>query len=147
MLADIKGSCICRLLSVVICVTLVGTPLVVQAQDIVDEAQVVQHEGDPCVTAHRDATMHINKGTWFLIGCLAGLVGWIIAYAIEPNPPAAALVGKSPQYVATYTDCYKSKGKSLQSGAALTGCLIGTAVSVLLWVVVLAAEDDSESGY
>lgn len=147
MIVKLQNSSFSLSVSTVLCIVLCLTPLLAHAQDVFDEAKQT-YEGDPCATAHRDAEMSVNKTTWFIVGCLAGVVGWIIAYAIEPNPPASGLVGKSPQYVATYSDCYRSKGKSLQSRAALNGCLIGTAVSVLLWVVVIAAaEDESDTGW
>jgi len=146
MIGKMQNSFFSLFISVCLSILLFCTPLVAQAQEIFEEAKQVS-EGDPCATAYRDAETNINKTMWFVIGCLAGLVGWIIAYAIEPNPPAASLVGKSPQYVATYSDCYKRKGKSSQTNAALVGCLIGTAASVLLWVAVFATAEESNTGY
>ena len=49
-------------------------------------------------------------GFWFFAGCL-GVVGLLLAYIVEPSPPGASLIGKSPEYVAAYTDCYIRAGK------------------------------------
>jgi len=89
--------------------------------------------------AERDAESDANKTIWFIAGCCGGIVGLIIAYAIEPSPPAVKLLGKSPEYVATYTDCYKAKRKSIQTKTAMTGCGITTVVYLALYVVALAA--------
>jgi hypothetical protein len=87
--------------------------------------------------AKMDAKADVKGGTWFVVGCLLGLVGWIIAYVVEPNPPATRLLGKSADYVAVYTDAYKKEAKSLQARKALSGCLVGEAISILVYVIVL----------
>ena len=44
-------------------------------------------------------------------------------YFYEPSVPASALIGKSPEYVAFYTDTYILKSKDLQFQYALEGCI------------------------
>ena len=96
------------------------------------------------VAAERDAQNDVNKGLWFLGGCLGGIVGVIVAYAVEPAPPATRLLGKSPEYVAFYTQAYAEKAKSLQANSALGGCVVGGIATVIYIAAVIAY---SESTY
>lgn len=92
-----------------------------------------------CEAAETRASQDVNGTIWFLGGCLFGLLGLGAAYIIEPSPPASALVGQDEVYVAEYTDCYTDAGQGIQKKQALTGCLIGTAATVLLYALVVAA--------
>ena len=89
---------------------------------------------DACTDAQAD----IRGGTWFAVGCLLGCSGWLVAYMIEPNPPVTRLLGKTPEYIAAYSDAYKKEGKKIQTGKALTGCLVGTALSVGLELLMMS---------
>ena len=103
-----------------------------------------QDVGTACLDAERQAQSDISGGTWFAIGCCVGLIGYVIALQ-EPNPPATQLVGKSPEYVAMFTDCYRKKGKDIKSKNALTGCLVGYGALAVFYVVlfvVVASNDD-----
>jgi len=94
-----------------------------------------------------DAQMYADResgGTWFLIGCVGGFIGYIVATAITPTPPATALVGKDAEYVATFTDVYQSEVKSVRTRNALYGCLTGTGATVLLYAVLVAAATSVE---
>ena len=85
--------------------------------------------------AERDAEAHINKGMWFGIGCIFPGVGLLAPYFYQPPPPTSALLGKSPEYIAYYTDTYKRKTQNLQFTSALGGqatfcvgyCVLGVA--------------------
>jgi len=93
------------------------------------------------VAAERDAQGDTSTGLWFLAGCLGGLIGVIIAYGVEPSPPATRLLGKSPEYVAFYTDAYQEKAKKLQSNSAWGGCIVnGLATAAYIMLVLAAAE-------
>ncbi len=101
--------------------------------------------GDACTEAEIDAERDANKTIWFIAGCCGGIVGLIISYAIEPSPPATKLLGKSPEYVAVYTDCYKRKAKNIQTKMALTGCGVAVAAyAVYIVIVVAASSSDSD---
>ncbi len=102
---------------------------------------LAQQPGDACAQAKADATMEVNSTVWFGAGCLFGLLGLGAAYVIEPEPSATSLLGKSPDYVAHYTDCYKESGKNIQTKKAMNGCLIGTGVQVLGYVLVAVAAE------
>ena len=84
---------------------------------------------DACMQAQMDAQAEVNGTLWFFAGCLFGVLGVGAAYVIEPSPPATRLVGQPSDYVAVYSDCYKSKGKSIQTSAAIKGCVL----EVILW--------------
>ena len=45
--------------------------------------------------------------------------------------------------MASYTGCYRKQGKEIQTKGALTGCVVGTAVSTIAWVVVFVAASDA----
>ncbi len=89
------------------------------------------------------ARVGTNGTLWLAIGCIGGLVGLVVAYAIEPQPPATMLLGKSPEYVAAYTDAYRATGKSVQTGKAWTGCIVGALIYIGAAVLVAVAEEAS----
>ena len=87
-------------------------------------------QAEAIVAAERDAQADVNKGLWFLGGCLGGAVVPMIAYVVELPPPVTRLLGKSPEYVAFYTDAYKAKAKTLRVQGALGGFIISGLVMV-----------------
>lgn len=93
--------------------------------------------GDVEEQAKMDARADSKGGVWFVVGCLLGCIGPLIAYLIEPNPQAMRLVGQSPEYVAAYTDAYKKQAKSQNAKQAFLGCLVGTAISVGLQLMFM----------
>ena len=93
--------------------------------------------------AERDAQSDINKGLWFLTGCIGNVGGIIRAHSAEPTPRATRLLGKSPEYVAFYTEAYTEKSKKLQANSALGGCVAGTLAVVIL--IILEATSPSSS--
>ena len=95
------------------------------------------------IAAERDAQNDVNTSLWFLGGCLGGVIGLIIAHGVEPAPPATRLLGKSPEYVAFYTDAYKAKAKKLQTNSALGGCVVSALAYTVLYIVVLAEASDN----
>ncbi|MCD6507660.1 hypothetical protein J7M22_13705 [Candidatus Poribacteria bacterium] len=88
--------------------------------------------------AEADAKANTNTGLWFVAGCLGGWVGLLVAYIYQPSPPASRLLGKSPEYVAAYTDAYKDAAKRIQVKWAWTGCL-AYAAGVLAYVALAMA--------
>ena len=96
-----------------------------------------------------DANQDVNKPLWFGTGCLlSGLifvplpnwysylltpVGLTGTYFYRPSPPLSRLVGKSPEYVAVYTQTYKSKRGNIQARWASAGCVTGGVI--LVWSV------------
>ena len=95
---------------------------------------------DACSDAQAQADTDHNGTLWFVGGCLATVLTLLAAQLIEPEPPASALLGQDPTYVANYTDCYEDATKRKRTRSALTGCLVGGAVYAALWAVVLIAD-------
>ncbi|MEO0076897.1 MAG: hypothetical protein ABIK19_04470 [candidate division WOR-3 bacterium] len=98
-------------------------------QDIVSQARM---------DAEVDAKSDVNSMLWMGAGCVLGVVGILVAYLVEPSPPASRLMGKSPEYVTAYTDHYKSVSKSEQGKKAITGCAIGYGLAAIVYVIYVA---------
>ena len=83
--------------------------------------------------ANRDVDRDVNTTMWFIFGCVFPAVGMLAPYFYKPPIPASTLLGKSPEYVAYYTDAYNRERQNKQFTAALMGqasgcCLFGMAV-------------------
>ena len=93
------------------------------------------------VAAERDAQGDTSTGLWFLGGCLGGVLAVIVAYAVEPTPSATRLLGKSPEYVAFYTEAYQEKAKKLRANSAWAGCIVSGLVTVVYVMAAIAATE------
>ena len=51
----------------------------------------------------------------------------------KPTPPAERLVGKSPEYVASYTQTYQQKVQRQYLVASTVGCLAGNLATAFFW--------------
>jgi hypothetical protein len=89
--------------------------------------------------ATQDAHADESGALWFFAGCLLGLIGIVIAAVVEPTPPPARLMGKSPEYISVYTTTYKSEGKSAQLRSALFGLGTTVVVFIVLYVIIIVA--------
>ena len=69
---------------------------------------------------------------------------WIDTY--EPNLPPNRFIGKSPEYIEFYTDAYRKQAKSLRTGSAMKGCIVGC-IGVSLGGLVLFVQVLSESSF
>jgi hypothetical protein len=87
------------------------------------------------MAAERDTQKDVNGVLWFFSGCISGPTGVIIAYVYQPSPPALRLLGKSPEYIAFYTDAYRAKAKSIQTSRAWAGC-IALSIAYIAYIVV-----------
>jgi len=115
----------------VLALVLFAEPAMLMAQDATSAKKSnTTNAMQVCMQAQQNARTDINKTLWLAIGFFGGILGIAAAYIVEPSPPASRLLGKSPEYVATYTDCYKDEGKKLQANAAIKGCVIGALVYV-----------------
>ena len=81
--------------------------------------------------AQKDVETYINKPMWFMLGCMLPVFGLITPYLYKPPIPAGELIGKSPEYVAYYTDAYQVGMEKLQFRSALNGFITASAVSCL----------------
>ena len=125
-----------------LCFSLVIIPISVNASEA-KAMNLPQEASQACADAEAQAQQDVNGTTWLAIGCLLGVTGWIIAMVVKSNPPASALVGKSPEYVAQYSDCYTKKAKEIKTKNALYGCLISTGAAILIDVLVIGAAASS----
>jgi hypothetical protein len=89
--------------------------------------------------ATQDAQADNNAVLWFFAGCLLGLIGVIIAAVADPSPPAARMMGKSPEYLAVYTNTYRSVGHSAQLHSALWG--LGTVLILYVVLIIVIVHD------
>ena len=95
---------------------------------------------DAKLAAKRDADADVNLIHWrliglfggFLGGCLLGSVMVASAYIQVPPPPADRFIGKSPEYILTYTDAYESRKRDLQVQNTAGGCLAGSVASAFI---------------
>ena len=71
--------------------------------------------------AQKDVEAYVNKPMWFAIGCFFPVFGLIAPYLYKPPVPAGELIGKSPEYVAYYTDAYQAGMEKMQFRYALNG--------------------------
>ena len=93
--------------------------------------------------AQRDAQADTIQYIWgsrcFILGalgsCVLGSLGVIVAYAYQLPPPPERFIGKSPEYITTYTKTYKTKVRRLQVRASALGCIGGTVVNGILWSI------------
>ena len=89
--------------------------------------------------AHLDAENDVIRDAkslqWGLGGFLCGFftLGASVAYA--PTVPTANLMGKSPDYIISYTDAYRSGMKRKNITAAGIGCLMNVSV-IGLWLLI-----------
>jgi hypothetical protein len=84
----------------------------------------------------KDAKSETNTTLWFAAGCFGTILGWLLASALDANPPAVRLIGKSPEYVAYYTDAYQKEARRIKTRYALTGCM-GCVIGYVVYFVVL----------
>ncbi|MCE2414587.1 hypothetical protein J4G07_11320 [Candidatus Poribacteria bacterium] len=103
-----------------------SSPFVSLAQQNLVQAKAI-------AAAERDAADHVNKSVWLWAGCLGNIVVWAIASAYEPNPPAVALLGKSPEYVAVYTDAYRAEVRKIRTSGVKLGCAAWAAACCLVY--------------
>lgn len=121
--------------SLFLALTILAIPLLAQ----VDQTDLSQARMQAEIDAKRDA----GAAVWFIVGCAGSLLGLLIAQLSSPSPPQAALIGKSPEYVAAYTDVYVRRIKSIRTAYSLYGC----GASVVFWGTIIliaaaAADDD-----
>ncbi len=60
---------------------------------------------------------------------------------IEPNPNVFKLAGKSSDYAAIYTGCYRIEAKKIQQTKARNGCLTYVAAYLLFVRLITASAD------
>ena len=82
--------------------------------------------------AKRDAQASVDKQLWFWAGCFGGFFGVFGANTYHHPIPTVPLLGKSPEYVAFYTDTYIVETRDIQSDMAALGCGVGVGIPIFL---------------
>ena len=112
-----------------------STPFIALSQQTAMEKQAIED-------AKQDVETHINKPMWFAIGCLMPGFGLLGPYLYRPPVPAGRTIGKPAEYVAFYSDTYKSEMEKLQFQYALTGCTTGVVLQgclLVFWLAIIGA--------
>jgi hypothetical protein len=121
-----------KTISIVLAVLMGLFPLIIWGSD-----NTIQTE--PCQQAIADAKADVSAWQWIGVGCLFTLFGVAAAYIIKPTPPPDKLLGKSPEYVESYTDCFVKQCRRTRGGNAWIGLGVSTAATLVVGIVVLAA--------
>lgn len=121
-------------ISLCLAVMIFSLPLLAQ----VTEARTAEQR-QAIAEAEKQAEIDADKWLWFALGFVGNLVTVLIVYVVSFKPPQSALLGKSPEYVAAYTDAYERKLRSIRSNYALYGCCAGSAVAVLAYLLFVVA--------
>lgn len=100
-----------------------------------------------CEEAIARARVDVSEDNWFVVGCVGGLTGLILANALEAEPPADVLVGKPLDYVSTYTLCYAEEARKIRKRGAMAGCLIAVAAYFALGLIVVSSASSNSSAY
>ena len=100
-------------------------------------ADYQQHSipADVHLTAEQDAESDARKIRWVFIGVFGNILGILIASIYEPTPPVSRFLGRSPEYVAMYTEIYKAKSRSVQVRQSLTGIALFLALA-FVWAAL-----------
>jgi hypothetical protein len=106
---------------------------------LVAQAQQTQQVQEAVRDGERDAESDTNPLLWMGAGFLLNVAGVGVAYFYEPSPPTFRLMGKSPDYVAVYTDAYKRKARDIQTRNALIGFGFSVAIYITFYYLYILA--------
>lgn len=88
---------------------------------------------DAVIAAEQDVRADLNKLVWICAGLFGNIIGVLVAYIYQPDPPLTRLYEKTEEYKMFYNDTYKTKLRSGQLTYALIGIAILVGVYVLLF--------------
>lgn len=110
-----------------------------QTQDVTAPQTVLKgSESDDYLAGKLQGEMDAQgKPIWVLAGLCIGICGVGLAALIPPSPPATAFIGKSGSYIQGYAEGYKSKGRWKNVGMASVGCVISTAINLVIQLAVV----------
>ena len=112
-----------KLISVVMALLVFSMPCVTLAQP--SEAQ------QAAIDARNDAKHNVDRFAWGAYGFSCGIIAIPHALIGKPEIPYDRVIGKSPQYVNTYTIVYRQHAKRRRIQAAAIGCGILSAVTTI----------------
>ena len=88
--------------------------------------------------AEQDAELDVSKILWIVVGFFISLIGILIAYIYQPNPPATKLMDKSQEYAMFYTEAYKDKSRSIQLTYSAVGFAISAGITIIFFLAGVA---------
>lgn len=100
---------------------------------------LAQTSPDICTQAAIDAKSDVKSWLWIGAGCVFNLLGVGAAYLYKPVPPPERLLGKSPEYVDSYTECYTKQARRSQADKAWIGCGVSGGVSLVAGTILIIA--------
>jgi len=80
-----------------------------------------------------------GSAIWFVGGFCCGLVGVGAAYVFPPDPPAEALLGKSPEYIMGYKEGYQNKARRKNLMYAGVGYATACCIGIIWYAVAISA--------
>lgn len=86
----------------------------------------------------QDAELDVSKILWIVVGFFISVIGILIAYIYQPNPPATKLMDKSQEYVMFYTEAYKEKSRSIQLTYSAVGFAINAGMVIIFFLAGMA---------
>jgi hypothetical protein len=99
---------------------------------------------DPCGDATDDAMTDFKYWEWIAIGCAFNVFGVAAAYFFKPQIPPSRFLGKTPEYVGEYTDCYLRLTRRFRSNKAWIGCGVAGGTALAILIIVAAAASSAE---
>ncbi|RKU30817.1 hypothetical protein C6497_03840 [Candidatus Poribacteria bacterium] len=90
------------------------------------------------ITAEEDAVSDASKLIWFIAGLGLSILGVLLAYIYQQEPPGSRFLDKSQEYIVIYKDSYKAKLRSIQVMYSLVGLVIIVGLIVLYAIFLLS---------
>ena len=100
------------------------------------EANVPVIQQQARLDAELDVARDAKTVQWGLGGVFCGFFALGASVAHTPTVPTANLMGKSPEYIVSYTEAYNTAMKRKNITAAGTGCLVNVSVWTVVFLLV-----------
>ena len=124
-------------INIVFHISVLAMMVMIFSMPIVSYAQGNSARDKAIYAATQDAEAAFDERLWYFTGLLFTAGGYFVAHTYYHPVPAVPLLGKSPEYVAFYTDSYRERSRELRSYAARTGCIHGAFVQTCLFGIVM----------
>jgi len=131
-----KSWCACIVLLAFIC----SLPCVLHAQRSREESQSIIETATE--QAKVDVKRYVDRGQWMVCGFFVPVIGVAFAYSVNYPPKEEALMGKSPEYIKTYTQAYKKLARTKRFSWAMFGCSISTVTGLMTWGCYQSTKDN-----
>lgn len=90
-------------------------------------------KAEALTNAERDAKA---SNAWYHYGFFFGPIAVGAAYVIPATPRVENLLGKSPEYVAVYTQSYKEEVREERAKEAAIGCAVSVGIAIVLRAIL-----------